>query len=93
MRVDVFLKMSRLVKRRALARELCDDGAVFLNGRLTRAGKELATGDCLRLDLWNRQVEIEVVQTPEKSVSAKDSRDLYRLIREERKEPGWQFDD
>ena len=93
MRVDVFLKMSRLVKRRSIAKELCEDGAVALNGRVARAGKELSEGDVLALSLWNRFMELEVVQTPDKPVPARDSRDLYRVIRDERKQAGWQFDE
>jgi ribosomal 50S subunit-recycling heat shock protein len=84
MRVDLFLKRARLVKRRSLAKELCEDGAVSLNGRPVRAGKDVAVGDRLSLRLWSRLMEIEVEQIPERAVSAAESRDLYRVLSERR---------
>jgi ribosomal 50S subunit-recycling heat shock protein len=84
MRVDLFLKRARLVKRRGLAKELCEDGAVSLNGRPARAGKDVAVGDRLSLRLWSRLMEIEVEKLPERSVSAAESRELYRVLSERR---------
>jgi ribosomal 50S subunit-recycling heat shock protein len=80
--LDVFLKRSRLVKRRTIAKELCDEGAVSLNGRSARAGKDVTVGDRVRLRLWNRLLEIEIERIPEQPPSAKDSRTLYRLVSE-----------
>ena len=68
MRLDVFLKQSRIVKRRAMAKELCEDGAVNVNGRQARAGKEVSVGDRLSLRLWSRLLEIEIEQIPERAV-------------------------
>ena len=84
MRVDVFLKRARLVKRRSLAKELCDDGAVSLNGRPARAGKNVAVGDRLRIRLWSRLMEIEVGSIPEGIPSAAESRELNRVVSERR---------
>lgn len=84
MRLDVFLKQSRLVKRRSLARELCDDGAVSLNDRPARAGKDVSAGDRLSLRLYNRRLEIEIERIPERPPSKDEARRLYRLLREER---------
>ncbi len=86
MRLDVFLKQSRIVKRRAMAKELCEDGAVNVNGRQARAGKEVSVGDRLNLRLWSRLLEIEIERIPERAVSAADSRTLYRLVSEKRVE-------
>ena len=86
MRVDSFLKQSRLVKRRTLAKELCDEGAVTLNGRPVRAGKEIAPGDRLGLRLWNRRLTIEVERLPERAPSAAEARKLYRIVTESRVE-------
>lgn len=83
MRVDSFLKQSRLVKRRTMAKELCEDGAVKLNGRPVRAGKEVAPGDRLALRLWNRLLEIEIEKLPERATSAVEARSLYRIVSEE----------
>ena len=84
MRVDNFLRQSRLVKRRTIAKELCEEGAVTMNGRPVRAGKEIAPGDRLALRLWNRRVEIEIERLPEKGMSAVEARTLYRIVAEER---------
>lgn len=59
--MDVFLKASRLVKRRTLAKELCDEGAVSVNDRPARAGRELAPGDRVTLNLRNRVLSVAVL--------------------------------
>ncbi len=80
------MKASRLVKRRALAKELCDEGAVLVNGRPSRAGKELAPGDEVTLNLRNRLLSVAVAELPsEKRVPASGARDLYKVIRDERR--------
>lgn len=86
LRLDLFLKHSRLVKRRTLARELCEDGAVFLNGRSARAGKDVSVGDRLRLRLWNRLLELEIERIPERAPSKEEARSLFRILSEERVE-------
>ena len=83
MRVDNFLKQSRLVKRRTMAKELCEDGAVKVNGKPVRASKEIAPGDRVTLRLWNRLLEIEVEGLPERAPSAADARLLYRIVTDE----------
>ncbi len=84
MRLDVFLKRSRLVKRRQLAKELCDDGAVSLNGRQARSGKSVAIGDRLSLRFWSRHVEIEIVRIPDRAMSSAESRSFYSVLSERR---------
>jgi ribosomal 50S subunit-recycling heat shock protein len=80
------LKTSRLVKRRALAKELCDEGAVLVNGRPSRAGRELAPGDEVTLNLRNRLLSIAVADLPsEKRVGVSGAQDLYKVIRDERR--------
>lgn len=84
MRLDVFLKQSRLVKRRTTAKELCDEGAVQLNGRPARAGKDVTVGDRVSLRIWNKLLEVAIERIPDRPPSAKDSRTLYRLLSEKR---------
>lgn len=86
MRVDLFLKQSRLVKRRSLAKELCDEGAVLVNGRPARAGRELANGDEVTLNLRSRRLSVAVEELPERPPSAADARKLYRVLSDERRE-------
>lgn len=82
--MDIFLKRARLIKRRSLAKELCEDGAVSVNGRPARAGKNVVVGDRLTVRLWSRLMELEVESVPERNVSAAESRELYRVLSERR---------
>lgn len=84
MRVDVFLKQSRLVKRRSLAKELCDEGAVLLNGNVARAGREVSPGDALALNLRNRRLVVEIAEVPERPPSASGAAALYRVVSDDR---------
>ena len=83
MRVDVFLKHSRLVKRRSLAKELCEEGAVLVNGRPARAGRDLEAGDELTLNLRNRLVAVEIQEIPDRAPSLSRAHELYRVIRDD----------
>ncbi|MEY2341802.1 RNA-binding S4 domain-containing protein [Acidithiobacillus sp. IBUN Pt1247-S3] len=64
LRLDLFLKMSRLIKRRSIAKTLCDAGRVQINGRTAKAGAAVQAGDRLRLDLPQRILEAEVLRLP-----------------------------
>ncbi|MDN5346475.1 MAG: hypothetical protein PWP65_39 [Clostridia bacterium] len=81
MRLDKFLKVSRLVKRRTLAKEICLAGGVELNRRPAKAGSEVKPGDILSLNLGGRWLTVEVLATPE-SVPASEARNLYRVLAE-----------
>ncbi len=86
MRIDLFLKESRLVKRRAVAREMCEAGRVFLNGRGARPAKEVKQGDIITLTFGSRVVEVEVLSVPASPQKAGHA-GLY-LIRSERRLEG-----
>ena len=86
MRVDVFLKQTRLIKRRSLAKELCDEGAVSINGHVARAGREVSASDELTLTLRNRKLVVEVVDIPTRPPSTAHASDFYRIITDERPE-------
>lgn len=81
MRLDLFLKISRLVKRRAVARSLCDAGRVAVNGHESKPGKELRQGDVVEILFNAKRVELEVLSLP---VSPKNTNmDVpYRIIAE-----------
>lgn len=81
MRLDKFLKVSRLIKRRTLAKEVCEGGAVQVNGRPAKASTEVKAGDILTLTLGNRWLTVEVLATPE-HVTADGARELYRVLAE-----------
>jgi ribosomal 50S subunit-recycling heat shock protein len=61
MRLDLFLKLSRLVKRRAIAREMCDAGRVLLNGHAAKPAREVKPGDVITLKYFTRIIEAEVL--------------------------------
>ncbi len=81
MRLDLFLKISRLVKRRAVARSLCDAGRVIVNGHESKPGKELRQGDVIEILFNAKRVELEVLSLP---LSPKNTNtDVpYRIIAE-----------
>lgn len=79
MRLDKFLKVSRLVKRRVLAKELCDGGRAAVNGRPAKAGHELAVGDVIELHFGQRTVRAEVLDLRE-HVPATEAESMYRVL-------------
>jgi ribosomal 50S subunit-recycling heat shock protein len=89
MRLDKFLQMSRLVKRRTIANTLCSRGAVSVNGHVAKAGKMLAVGDVIRLPVTGEghpgmeettEPEYEVLELPSGNVSRARATTLYRQI-------------
>ena len=62
MRLDKYLKVSRLIKRRTVANEACDNGRISVNGRVVKASYEVKVGDKLEISMGPRTVAVEVVQ-------------------------------
>jgi ribosomal 50S subunit-recycling heat shock protein len=77
-RLDKFLKVSRLIKRRTLANEACDSERVKLNGRVAKAGAEVKTGDMIEIRFGANTSKIEVLSIAEQA-SKQGSREMYRL--------------
>ncbi len=93
MRIDVFLKTSRLIKRRTLAREMCENGRVLVNGFDAKPAKEVRPGDIVTLKFSSRQIELEVLGVP--AVSRKTPpEEFYRITSQSRllKEDLWDKD-
>lgn len=88
MRLDKYLKVSRLVKRRTLAKEVCDAGKVMINNRPAKAGSEVKPGDILTLVLGSRHLKVEVIQVAE-TVRAEQAKDLYHVLEDVRFQPEW----
>ena len=79
MRLDQYLKVSRLIKRRTVANEACDAGRVVVNGKPARASYDVKEGDVLEIGLGARSVKVQVVS--EQEVAAKnDAALLYRVL-------------
>lgn len=81
MRLDKFLKVSRVIKRRTLAKEVCDGGRVSINGRVAKPSAEVKPGDILELDFGTKRVKVEIVDTPN-TVRADQAKDIYRVLEE-----------
>ena len=79
MRLDKYLKVSRLIKRRTVANEACDNGLVSVNGKPQRASYDVKVGDRISLRFGQRTVEVEVVSVAE-AVKSADAAALYREI-------------
>ena len=84
MRLDKFLKVSRVIKRRTLAKEVCDSGRIKINNRTAKASTETKPGDILDLDFGHKLVKIEVVDLAN-SASTKDAKELYKILEEIKK--------
>jgi ribosomal 50S subunit-recycling heat shock protein len=82
MRLDKFLKLSRLIKRRTVANEFCDAGGVTLQGRPAKASSEIHVGDRLVMTFPNRVLEVEILKVPERAPSVQEADSLYQVIRD-----------
>lgn len=82
MRLDKFLKVSRIIKRRTVAKEACDGGRVSVNGRTAKAGAEVKEGDVLEIRFGSRLGRYQVVNLKE-TVRKEAAADMYRVLQED----------
>ncbi len=80
MRLDKFLKVSRLIKRRTVANEVSDMGRVLVNNNQAKPSKQLKVGDIITIEYHNRTVKAKVLVIPQNNVSIQESSTLYELI-------------
>ncbi|MCR4755845.1 MAG: RNA-binding S4 domain-containing protein [Lachnospiraceae bacterium] len=79
MRLDKYLKVSRLIKRRTVANEACDAGRVLINGNVAKAGTNVKVGDKITIQFGNKDVNVEVTAV-EETVRKEEAGELYRYI-------------
>ncbi len=79
MRVDKFLKVSRIIKRRTIANEACDAGRVSINGKVAKAGADVNVGDVIEIKFGNNTTKIEVLSLNE-SVKKEDAQAMYKSL-------------
>ena len=79
MRLDKYLKISRLIKRRTVANEACDNGRVTLNGKVARASAEVKPGDVIGIAFGNRETKVEVLAVQE-NVRKEAAADMFRYL-------------
>ncbi len=83
MRLDKYLKVSRLIKRRTLAKDMCDGGRVQVNGRVAKAGAEVAVGDRLSMRFGARTLVVRIVQIAA-TVRKEQAADLFEVLQDDR---------
>ena len=82
MRLDKFLKVSRLIKRRTVANEVSDMGRVLVNGNPAKPAKQLKENDIITIEYANRTIKAKVLKIPTGNVSIQESSALYELLNE-----------
>ncbi|AZU59859.1 RNA-binding S4 domain-containing protein [Neobacillus mesonae] len=86
MRLDKFLKVSRLIKRRTLAKEVSDQGRIEINGSVAKASSTVKAGDELTLRLGQRKVTVRIERIQE-TTRKEEAAEMYTILKEERLSP------
>lgn len=79
MRLDKYLKVSRLIKRRTVANEACDGGRVFINDKVAKASAEVKVGDIITVRFGNKDVKVEVLDVQD-TAKKDEAKELFRYI-------------
>lgn len=79
MRLDKYLKISRLIKRRTVAKEACEGKKVSLNGKSAKPGTEVKIGDIIEIAYGERKLKFEIVAINEKILKG-EAKDMYRIL-------------
>ena len=82
MRLDKYLKVSRIIKRRTVAKEACDGGRVSINGKVAKAGAEVKEGDVLEIRFGARQGRYQITDVRE-VVRKESAAEMYRVLEED----------
>ncbi len=79
MRLDKYLKVSRLIKRRTVANEACDAGRVLVNGKAAKASVSVKPGDTIEIQFGSKAVQVEVLSVQE-TVKKEEAQSMYRYL-------------
>lgn len=79
MRIDKYLKVSRLIKRRTIANEACDAGRITINGKIVKAGADVKEGDIIEIKFGNNTTKVQVL-TIKESTKKEDAVLMYKAI-------------
>lgn len=79
MRLDKYLKVSRLIKRRTVANDACDAGRVMVNDKVVKASYDVKTGDIIEIQFGNKSVKVEVLQVTE-TVKKEEAKEMFRYL-------------
>lgn len=80
MRLDKFLKVSRLIKRRTVANEVSDKGRVLVNNTPAKPSKQLKEGDIIKIESNTRPITVKIIKVPTNNVSVQEAPSLYEII-------------
>ncbi len=83
MRLDKYLKVSRIIKRRTLAKEVADNGRILVNNRVAKSSTKLSEGDLIEIQFGNKIVIIKVLELRD-STKKEDSQNMFEIIEEKR---------
>ena len=81
MRLDKYLKVSRIIQRRTIANEACDAGRVIVNGKTARASYDLKIGDIIEVQIGSRPLKVEVINISEYA-KKENASDMYKVMPE-----------
>ena len=79
MRLDKYLKVSRLIKRRTVANEACDNGRVMINDKIVKASANVKVGDVITINFGNKDVKVEVL-TIQETVKKEEAKDMFKYL-------------
>ena len=79
MRIDKFLKVSRLIKRRAVAKEACDTGRIEVNGKVAKAGTDVSVGDTICIHFGTSDVKARILEIKD-TTKKEDADNMYEII-------------
>ena len=79
MRIDKYLKLTRIIKRRTIAQEACDQGRVSINNRVVKASNNVKVGDVIQIQFGEKLLKYEVLDIKE-HVKKEDTESLYRML-------------
>lgn len=79
MRIDKFLKVSRIIKRRTVAKEACDKGIVTINGKVAKSSNEVMVGDVLEIQFGEKKIKFKITEVKE-HVLKNDAKEMYTII-------------
>lgn len=85
MRVDLFLKRTRIIKQRDAAKRACDRGMVTISGRPAKPGHQVAARDIVVVEWPDRRLELEVLDVPAGNVSKAQAQSLYHVLSDEQR--------
>ena len=82
MRLDKFLKVSRLIKRRTVANKVSDQGRIYVNGTIAKPAKQLKEGDVITIVQAQTEVKVKILRVPNNNVSVQEASTLYEVLSE-----------